>query len=127
MSDNAAHVEALWWLLTTKGHNKSFYQPGDKGTALAAAHTDYKIVLAHPETSTVRTLQADTREELLDKVVAVMVEEKLTAPAPKAGVTAEGYGGGGGWNTVVTGGGGGGGNTVVAAGGGGGNTVRIQY
>lgn len=78
------HVEALWWLLTAGGGHKSIQQPGDKrhhpqnSTMSRVPATDYEIALADSATSTVRTIRARTRPELLDKLVALMVSEKLS-------------------------------------------------
>lgn len=75
------HVEALWWLLTVGGGHKSIQQPGDLHSIKAhgpVKATVYEIMLADSATNTTRTIRAKTRPELLDKLVALMVSEKLS-------------------------------------------------
>lgn len=77
------HVEALWWLVTSGG-SKTIQQPGEKRHRPRSTSesrlpaTDYEIILADPIASMTRTLRAKTRDELLDKLVALMVSEKLS-------------------------------------------------
>lgn len=78
--NEAAHIDAMWWLLTSRRFGTSFYKPGDiiSLTGYREPITDYALVLNDPVHSTVRTIRAPTREGLLDGLVGIMVAERLT-------------------------------------------------
>ena len=66
-------IEALWWLLTAKGYNKSFKEP----VAWPAHRLDFEIQLARPIDHTVTTFCAPTKEEVLGQVIAYRIAERL--------------------------------------------------
>lgn len=65
------HVDALWWLLWEAGGSRQFFGP------ITGDGPKYKLILSNSKTHTTRTVYGYTREELLDGVVALMVEDKL--------------------------------------------------
>lgn len=76
-----ARVDVLWWLLTGAGLSIEIHQPGDpiigSGT-LGNVYTEFSMKLGDSRDSTVRAFAAPTRDQLLDRLVGVMVEEKLS-------------------------------------------------
>lgn len=77
-SNEAAHIEAMWWLLTSRRFGRSFFKPGDTQPGHKEPLTDYVMFLNDPEHSTTQTIRAPTREGLLDGLVGIMVAERLT-------------------------------------------------
>lgn len=69
------HVEALWWLATKRGVGVSYFSPGD--AVINGVPCKYKIVIADSQKSETLTIESESREAVLDRVVGLMVEEKL--------------------------------------------------
>jgi len=72
-------IATLWWLLTSKGYNKSFHSPGQRDIQYPVIlwADDFCMALENPETRAVVYLRAMTLEDMLEKLIAFQVAERL--------------------------------------------------